>query len=76
MTKDNYEGGLELEIGAARNSLKLEIKRAQETLNGMSESLARDGTPGWSTMQDGVNVQYARLRALQQALALYREGKA
>ena len=76
MNPDPYIGGMELEINAARHSLENEIQNARQVLAEMDASLIRDGSPGWSCLNDRLNQEYFRLRALQQALALYRETKA
>ncbi|MCK9571093.1 hypothetical protein M0R72_19245 [Candidatus Pacearchaeota archaeon] len=76
MTKYNYEGGLELEILAARHGLEIAIKNAKDTLAYMEADLVANGTPGFYCPTDAVVREYHRLIALQQALALYREGKA
>lgn len=74
--KDNYEGGLELEINAARHGLEIAIRNEKDTLAYMEADLQANGTPGFYCPTDAVVREYYRLRALQQALALYRESKA
>jgi hypothetical protein len=72
---DAYEGGMELEINAARHGLELEIQRAQNTLGLMQEQLNDNGFPGFDCPTISVNQEYFRLRALMHVLALYREEK-
>ena len=75
MNPDPYEGGLELEIQAVRHSLEIEIQNARQVLAEMDAGLIANGFPGYSILSANVNQEYFRLRALMQALALYRESK-
>jgi hypothetical protein len=75
MNPDKYEGGLELEIQAARHSLENEIQNARQVLAEMDANLINGDFPGFSCLNDRLNQEYFRLRALLQALALCRESK-